>query len=70
MPDTATNDASDAGKPRRIGIIGAGNIAINGHRPTIRDDPRVTVAAVCRRNKELLAAQQHRVIDIPQDLGQ
>jgi len=41
-------------KPIRIGIIGAGNIAVNGHWPRIRDDERVIVSAVCRRNKELL----------------
>ena len=41
-------------KPIRIGIIGAGNISVNGHWPQIRDDERVTVSAVCRRNEELL----------------
>ena len=41
-------------KPIRIGIIGAGNISVNGHWPQIRDDERVMVSAVCRRNEELL----------------
>ena len=56
MPDIATTNADQRPKPIRIGIIGAGNISVNGHWPRIRDDERVVVTAVCRRNEELLNA--------------
>ena len=39
----------------RVGIIGAGWWAVAVHWPLLRDDDRVEVAAICRRNEELLA---------------
>ncbi|MAE61592.1 MAG: hypothetical protein CMJ49_09575 [Planctomycetaceae bacterium] len=56
MPGAAATESPKRKKPIRIGIIGAGNIAVNGHWPRIRDDHRVAVTAVCRRNPQLLNA--------------
>ena len=43
-------------KPIRIGIIGAGNFALNVHWPILKGDRRVVVSAVCRRDEKLLYA--------------
>ena len=42
-------------KTIRVGIIGAGWWAVGVHWPLLRDDDRVKVTAICRRNEELLA---------------
>ena len=41
--------------PLRVGILGAGAFASRRHLPELVQDPRVTVAAACRRDPEQLA---------------
>ena len=53
-------DSKKGEKPIRIGIIGAGDISVNGHWPQIRNDEQVTVSAVCRRDEDLLNTAKTR----------
>ena len=39
----------------RMGIIGVGWFALGAHWPRLKDDNRVKVTAICRRNEKLLA---------------
>lgn len=56
MPDILTTDSEKGVKPIRIGIIGIGYFALAAHWPRLRDDKRVVVSAVCRRDEDLLNA--------------
>ena len=56
-------------KPVRVGIIGAGAIAMHGHIPGIKRHPHGSVVAVCDTNQERAAslASSHGIAQVYQD---